>query len=74
LWHSLKPSTFKKCGGGKSAGLLLCWEHYIKWRFQKSEDKNAKEALEDPEYFKLLKEFDEKLWSLTDPLWEERLK
>jgi len=40
----------------------------------KPEDKNAKEALEDPEYFKLLKEFDEKLWSLTDPLWEERLK
>ncbi|RLD15831.1 MAG: radical SAM protein, partial [Caldiserica bacterium] len=40
----------------------------------KPEDENAKEALEDPEYFKLLKEFDEKLWSLTDPLWEERLR
>ncbi len=37
----------------------------------KPEDKNAEEALKDPEYYRRLKEFDEELHKLTEPIWEE---
>ncbi|TKJ42077.1 radical SAM protein [candidate division TA06 bacterium B3_TA06] len=38
----------------------------------KPEDENAKAALEDPEYYKRLVEFDEELEKLTQPIWQER--
>lgn len=37
------------------------------------EDENADAALKDPEYFKKLLEFDDELWKLTYPMWQERL-
>lgn len=38
----------------------------------KPEDENAKAALEDPEYYERLVEFDEELEKLTQPIWQER--
>ncbi|MBP7792272.1 MAG: radical SAM protein [Candidatus Goldbacteria bacterium] len=40
----------------------------------KPENEDARLAIEDPEYFKSLCEFDKKLQELTDPLWQDRLK
>lgn len=36
----------------------------------KPEDTKAKEALESPEYFQMLKNYDEELQSLTEQIWE----
>ena len=36
------------------------------------EDKNAAEALKDPEYYEKMKEFDEKLHNLTEPIWQQK--
>lgn len=38
----------------------------------KPEDENARAALEDPEYYQKMAEFDEKIHQLTEPLWKER--
>ena len=38
----------------------------------KPEDRNAEEALKDPEYYERLKEFDEKLHKLTKPIWQKK--
>jgi MoaA/NifB/PqqE/SkfB family radical SAM enzyme len=45
----------------------------LKEDIRPSYDKAA-EALKDPEYFRILNEFDKELWKLTDSIWEERLK
>ena len=37
-------------------------------------DQSAKEALEDPEYYKGMVEYDKRLAELTDPVWEEECK
>lgn len=36
----------------------------------KPEDEKAKEALESEDYFELLKDYDDKLESLTEKIWE----
>ncbi|MGC8746199.1 MAG: radical SAM/SPASM domain-containing protein [Candidatus Saccharicenans sp.] len=38
----------------------------------KPEDEHAKAALEDPEYYQKMAEFDEKIHQLTEPMWKER--
>jgi MoaA/NifB/PqqE/SkfB family radical SAM enzyme len=38
----------------------------------KPEDEYARAALEDPEYYQKMAEFDEKIHQLTEPLWKER--
>ena len=38
----------------------------------KPEDEYARAALEDPEYYQKMSEFDEKIHQLTEPLWKER--
>ncbi len=38
----------------------------------KPEDKNAQEALESPEYFSALKNYDKKLRDLTEKIWESQ--
>jgi len=38
----------------------------------KPEDEYAQAALEDPEYYQKMAEFDEKIHQLTEPLWKER--
>ena len=38
----------------------------------KPEDEYARAALEDPEYYQKMVEFDEKIHQLTEPLWKER--
>jgi len=38
----------------------------------KPEDEHARAALEDPEYYQKMAEFDEKIHQLTEPLWRER--
>ncbi len=38
----------------------------------KPEDKNAEEALKDPEYYEKMNEFDKRLHQLTEPLWQQK--
>ncbi len=39
----------------------------------KPEDENAEAALQDPEYYKAMVEYDEKLSRLTEKLWKEKI-